>query len=189
MKKETIKEWLSQYVKEGQIDLEKVDFENLNEQFNKEYNDGVKAEKEKASQSTRQEVLKSLGFENEEALKEQLNKVEELEKTKDDQVKQLEKQLEEATGKLTETEKSIKRQEQVKALKELGIKESHLEKAHKLISLDLEDEDKFEDAAKQFVEETPEWMDKKSSVQLGANEGGGEDDKKTEVDAMGSAWD
>ena len=158
----------------------KINIDPIHENVNSFANDLVKSESEKSRSKAQQEMLESYGFESQEQLDEAIKKA----NNPDDEEKltELSNKVEKLESDLQEKEKVLKQAQNKEVLKSLNVRDDRIEKALKLIGEDEDEETSFEEKAKEFVNETPEWLaeEKKEPKNLG---GDGDPEKgKTDED-------
>jgi len=181
MKKEQILELIKNNVElpEG-VDAESVKFniDNIAEQVNNSTNDIVKAEASKASEKAQKELLSKHGFESVEDFEKALQK----EPEDEDKLEKLSQKIEQLEQENQEKAQAIQTREQKDVLKsQFKIKDNHLDRAHKLITSELGEDGDFEEIAKKFTEEVPEWTEseEKQPKNFGSDKDGEGDNPDT----------
>jgi predicted ATP-dependent endonuclease of OLD family len=189
MKVEKIKELFKKAAPE--VELDGIDFDTIATEWNESINGAIKAETERAKEKTEKELLSKYGFENEDGLKELIDSTKDKETIENEKLLTLEQRVEKLTNDLAEKDKALTVNQQKESLRKLNIKDDRLEKAYRLIASDVNEENDFETVAKQFVEDTPEWLasDDQRSVTIDNQDTGNEDLKKEDAEVLGGAWD
>lgn len=171
MKKEQIEKIIRENIElpEG-VDANdlKLNVDPIHESVNGFANNLVKTESEKSYNKAQTELLENYGFENKEQLDEAIQKANS--PADEEQLTALSQKVEKLEGDLQEKERVLQQNQNKETLKSLNVREDRLDKALKLIGEDGDEETSFEEKAKAFVDETPEWLaeEKKTPKNLGS---------------------
>ena len=151
-----------------------IDLKPLEDEWNRQYNGMVKTVREETTTKAVSDLLGKYKLEKEEDIKTLQDANLSNDEKGNEALIKLQGEFETLTTNLKTKDAELLKQTQIGALGKLNIKADKLEKAYKLISSDVNDDNDFATVATKFVTETPEWIGEKGpNVNLGDDKGDG----------------